>query len=222
MFLLCSANKFQEIVHHFVLLLLRGWNSKLLHSNRFFIHLRLAYLTFLGSGVFAMNGSTILHVEPFCSFSFFQFPQLPHPHELEGFFRHHHSSFAFYSLSCLHTFASPQVIHLRRDAFLYFILCVLGKFNSTPPGSKQKAIEEEDEKHLWRRNILLWAFFVASSATTKAGFGTAKKLFLTTVAHTHFRLVIPDWGGLVISFWLNFLCRRENFFPVFTGENFFD
>lgn len=56
-------NKFRDCSSFCVLL--RGWNSKLLRSNRFFIHHRARLPVVFISGVSPVNGSSILHVEPF-------------------------------------------------------------------------------------------------------------------------------------------------------------
>lgn len=71
----------------------------------------LFYLTYF----FFMNEnvSATIHVEPFFS------PASPTSTRLEGFFRHHHSSFVFYS-SCLHTLSSPRGI---RASFVRSLAC---------------------------------------------------------------------------------------------------
>lgn len=109
----------------------------------------------------------------------------PQP-DLKDFFRHHHSSFVFYS-SCLHTLSSPRGI---RASFVRFLACFFCG-NSIPLhlGTKVSPFEN-----------LLWKFFVVflsdkNQRKTMENFSLAsqwEKFRIEMEAHVNFSVTLDS------------------------------
>lgn len=173
----CLANKFHEIVHHFIFISLVGVEFEIALLSESISH---------PSRFTWRDASSWMEAKVSCMRNLFHSSLPPNVKH----FRHHHSSFVFYSLH-VYIRTAPQGI-----CFAFFCC---GNSISLHLGEK--------ESHERPMNILLWKFFVASKDTDKIVTNLTvkhqkvwRKALLTarpTVFHT----------GRVISFWLEFFLR---------------